>query len=235
MRPDFSVRHSPRLTNRNGVPTRTAPPRMARSTSKMASGLIRQPPPSGLRYSPWERPVGSSGNLRAAHCDIHLGSGPSPCQRPAFANERPVSRRFTMRKALFLLGDLDESHRTWRRILLLRGPRSGPGVTLARPPRLGGRVPRLQTALRQSGRDEEAELCEAAARQGGGERNVQRYARAASKGAVEFKASQCLVCRLRGKVRKKIRATPKTPSKKLWHSLNMPLPRAPSERGLQHG
>ena len=32
----------------------------------------------------------------------------------------------------------------------------------------------LQTALRQSGRHEEAELCEAAARQGSGERNIQR-------------------------------------------------------------
>src|SRR5450432_1433857 len=29
MRPDFSVRHSPRLTNRNGTPTRKAPPTMA--------------------------------------------------------------------------------------------------------------------------------------------------------------------------------------------------------------
>ena len=35
-----------------------------------------------------------------------------------------------------------------------------------RPPLGGGRVPRLQTALRQFGRDERAELCEAAARQG---------------------------------------------------------------------
>ena len=34
---------------------------------------------------------------------------------------------------------------------------------------LGGRVLRLQSALRQIGRDEEAELCEAAARQGSGE------------------------------------------------------------------
>ena len=41
-------------------------------------------------------------------------------------------------------------------------------------PPLGGRVPRLQSALRQIGRDEEAELCEAAARQGSGERHVQR-------------------------------------------------------------
>ena len=37
-----------------------------------------------------------------------------------------------------------------------------------------GRVPRLQSALRQIGRDEEAELREAAARQGSGERHVQR-------------------------------------------------------------
>jgi hypothetical protein len=28
MRPDFSVRHSPRLTNRKGAPTRKAPPTM---------------------------------------------------------------------------------------------------------------------------------------------------------------------------------------------------------------
>ena len=35
-----------------------------------------------------------------------------------------------------------------------------------RPPLGGGRVPRLQTALRQFGRGERAELCEAAARQG---------------------------------------------------------------------
>ena len=44
------------------------------------------------------------------------------------------------------------------------------------PPLGGGRVPRLQTGLRQFGRDEEAELCEAAARQGEGEgeRHVQK-------------------------------------------------------------
>ena len=42
------------------------------------------------------------------------------------------------------------------------------------PPLGGGRVPQLQSALRQSGRDEEAELCEAAARQGSGEQHVQR-------------------------------------------------------------
>ena len=42
------------------------------------------------------------------------------------------------------------------------------------PPLGGGRVPRLQTDLRQFGQDEEAELCETAARQGAGERHVQR-------------------------------------------------------------
>jgi hypothetical protein len=36
MRPDFSVRHSPRLTNRKGVPTRMAPPSMASGTSNQA-------------------------------------------------------------------------------------------------------------------------------------------------------------------------------------------------------
>ena len=50
------------------------------------------------------------------------------------------------------------------------------------PPLGGGRVPRLQSALRQSGRDEEAELCEAAARQGSGEWNIQRMPEAASEG-----------------------------------------------------
>ena len=49
---------------------------------------------------------------------------------------------------------------------------------------LGGRVPRLQTALQQFGRDEEAELCEAAARQGSGEWNVQRLPVAASEGVL---------------------------------------------------
>ena len=29
--------------------------------------------------------------------------------------------------------------------------------------------------------------------------------------------------------------SPKIPSMRLWHSLNVPLPRAPSKRGLQHG
>ena len=48
----------------------------------------------------------------------------------------------------------------------------------------GAESPRLQTALRQFGRDEEAELCEAAARQGCGERNDKKNARAPSKGAV---------------------------------------------------
>ena len=40
------------------------------------------------------------------------------------------------------------------------------------PPLGGGRVLRLQSALRQIGRYEEAELCEAAARQGAGEQRV---------------------------------------------------------------
>ena len=31
IRPDFSVMHSPRLTNRNGVPTRMAPPNTAQN------------------------------------------------------------------------------------------------------------------------------------------------------------------------------------------------------------
>ena len=57
------------------------------------------------------------------------------------------------------------------------------------PPPGGGRVPRLHTARRQFGRDEEAELCEAAARQGSGERHVQHNARASSKEAVVPNAS----------------------------------------------
>ena len=44
MRPDFSVRHSPRLTNRNGVPTRTAPPTMANSRVIQASEFIMRSP-----------------------------------------------------------------------------------------------------------------------------------------------------------------------------------------------
>src|SRR5260221_606860 len=40
MRPDFSVRHSPRLTNRKGVPTRIAPPTTAKATSPQMSMLI---------------------------------------------------------------------------------------------------------------------------------------------------------------------------------------------------
>ena len=47
-------------------------------------------------------------------------------------------------------------------------------ISLLEPPHGGGRVPRLQTALRQFGRDEGAELCEAAARQGSGERHIQK-------------------------------------------------------------
>ena len=46
--------------------------------------------------------------------------------------------------------------------------------TMLEPPLGGGRVPQLQTALRQFGRDEGAELCEAAARQVAGERHGQR-------------------------------------------------------------
>src|SRR5258706_945561 len=39
--------------------------------------LIRHPPCCALRYSPWERPCGSFGILRAAHSGIRLGNGPA--------------------------------------------------------------------------------------------------------------------------------------------------------------
>src|SRR5690349_18875115 len=40
MRPDFSVMHSARLTIRNGVPTRTAPPSTAISRLRKSSLLV---------------------------------------------------------------------------------------------------------------------------------------------------------------------------------------------------
>ena len=81
---------------------------------------------------------------------------PKPSRRPTFAKMRP--RRFQRGK-----WDVEE----------LRGRRSRPGHSHAGAPARRGRVPRLQTALRQFGRHEEAELCEAAAG-GPGERHGQR-------------------------------------------------------------
>src|SRR4030081_3405615 len=46
MRPERSVMHSPRLTNRNGVETRIAPP-------NTASGTVQSPMvPSAIRFAP---------------------------------------------------------------------------------------------------------------------------------------------------------------------------------------
>src|SRR5882672_7332554 len=46
MRPERSVMHSPRLTNRNGVETRMAPP-------NTASGTVQSPiVPSAIRFAP---------------------------------------------------------------------------------------------------------------------------------------------------------------------------------------
>src|SRR6201982_1668538 len=50
MRPERSVMHSPRLTNRNGVETRMAPP-------NTASGTVQSPiPPSAMSGLPLEKP-----------------------------------------------------------------------------------------------------------------------------------------------------------------------------------
>ena len=45
MRPDFSVRHSPRLTNRNGTPTRSAPPTIAGEERRRARRLVMRRAP----------------------------------------------------------------------------------------------------------------------------------------------------------------------------------------------
>ncbi len=44
MRPDFSVRHSPRLTKRKGAPTRRAPPTMPATSAIHWSAVIARPP-----------------------------------------------------------------------------------------------------------------------------------------------------------------------------------------------
>ena len=47
MRPDFSVRHSPRLTNRNGTPTRSAPPTIAARKATRTSAVTGAPSTCG--------------------------------------------------------------------------------------------------------------------------------------------------------------------------------------------
>ena len=70
MRPDFSVRHSPRLTNRKGVPTRMAPPSTASSTSKhrrpCASCVAPHARPGRRRQRRPLRQAAADGSSRAA-------------------------------------------------------------------------------------------------------------------------------------------------------------------------
>ena len=89
--------------------------------------------------------------------EVGLKSNPRPPRGPALAKKRPGRSEVAMRG-----------------FALQRTAKPAGRNPCWSPPRGGGRVPRLQTALRQIGRDEEAELCEAAARQGAGERHVQR-------------------------------------------------------------
>ena len=74
-----------------------------------------------------------------------------------------LKARFDRRLDCFLSGDVGGAE----------GCAADRASAMLEPPLGGGRVPQLQSALRQIGRHEEAELCEAAAG-GPGERHVQR-------------------------------------------------------------
>src|SRR6476620_7948065 len=77
MRPDFSVRHSPRLTNRNGTPTRSAPPTIAARNATTTSAVTGAPSAAAV----W-RPAAPSarpGSFAQA----------SPAERPRPATGRP--------------------------------------------------------------------------------------------------------------------------------------------------
>src|SRR5262245_9539346 len=86
MRPERSVMHSPRLTNRNGVETRTAPP-------NTASGTVHSPiegsAMSGLSFQKTDAPVERVARQHEheddalQHHDRRVGQAEPPLQQAA--------------------------------------------------------------------------------------------------------------------------------------------------------